>query len=161
MRVPSFPTPLLTRYEIYADLTMRYTPHHSSISNLVALIRATEPWPEHENKPVDRIFLKAAFVGTTETDWLGEVRVYGDGALVQIRDCPINPTVQFFGRNRPLALELFRIVKEQKPDALQTIRSRIEKGCCGKEIVKSYPFDELKDTEQPPAGDVLKAAPEE
>jgi hypothetical protein len=157
----SFPTPLLTRYELYADLTMRYAPHESVISNLVALIRVTEPWPEDAYKPLDRIFLKAAFVGENETDWLGEVRVYGDAELIKIQDSPVEPTVEYFGRNRPLALELFRIVQEQNPDALRTIRLRIEKGCCGKETLMSYPFDELKDTEQSPAGDSLKAAPEE
>lgn len=157
---PFFPAPVLTRHEIYANVTPRLCTGPPIVSNLVALARSTAPWPEDEFIPISYVFLKAAFVSEDPTKWLGEVTIYGDGSLVHITDNPVKPRVDFTGHNRNLALALFRIVLEEDPDALRKWKTFLEKRKAT-ELLNAYPFEELpdkKDTEQEPSDVPAEAA---
>ena len=144
---PFFPAPVLTSCEIYTDVTPRYYTGPPIVSNLVALVRSTEPWPADSFIPMSYVFLKAAFVTEDPTKWLGEVTTYGDGSLVHITDSPVTPRVNFCGHNRALALALFRIVLEEEPDALRKWKSFLEEGKAT-QLLKAYPFDEIPEAKE-------------
>jgi len=152
-----FPAPLLSEFKVFADVTMRYYPDQSLVTNLVHLVRQTEPWPEDTFIPMSYVLLKAGFVTEHPRQWLGQVTIFGDGTLVSIADDPVNPKVQFTGRNRELAQALFRIVMDEEPEALRKWKTWLEERDA-EGLLKAYPFDEIpeKENTEPESGHVRK-----
>jgi hypothetical protein len=155
-----FSVPLLTDYELYANVTPRRRGEAATVSNLVELVRQAEPYLGGV-EDCEYVLMRVGFVSLHPAEWHGEVTVFGGGHLVLINDDPVHPKARFWGKSPDLCLALFRVVMDERPEVLHAIKEKLEERNAT-DLLRAYPFDELpaiERAEPPPGEGRVKAAP--